>query len=246
MPDTASIEQLKAEVQYEKEGRERRTKQRWPDPDTLAMVAAQARFAGVEEAEAVRQALSLRQAARDVLEAARENWREESKKWRMLPAPKQWPATLTDFYKLIVRCKVEKENPSRFKRFLLFRAEGRKPEIAETRIDGQKIVHTFKSGTGEQPPTQSAEAAEKAAERQLVEYQTAQFNQETWIDLARDYELWWEWKYSENKRQAGQARAAKAAADKKAKGKKNSIEDGGVKVTGVKAGVIKLTKKILK
>lgn len=55
-PDTATLarqaERAKREV-------ERLIAQAWPDPDTLAMLAAQARFAKFPEADAVRAALGL-------------------------------------------------------------------------------------------------------------------------------------------------------------------------------------------
>ena len=91
---------------------------------------------------------------------------------------------------------------------------------------------------------QSAERAEKAAERQLAEYQAAQFDQAAWFDLARDYHRWWDWESTESKRRAGQARAAKAAAAKKAKGKKIVFAAKGIKVTGDTAGAIKLANEI--
>ena len=241
-PDIATLARRAERAEREIE---RIIAQAWPDPDSLAMLAAQERFAKLSEAEAVRAALGLRQAARDAIAAARENSRQEFEKASTLPTPKQWPATLADFYKLVMRCKEEKDNLPRFKQFLHFRAEGNELKIVGGSIDRPKFVLTSKPGMGEQTPTQSAEAAEKAAERQLVEYQAAQFNQEAWYDLARDYLRWWDWKSTESKRRAGRARAAKAAADKKARGKKISIAAGGVKVTGGKAGTIKLAKEIL-
>lgn len=239
LPD-ASDAATQWQANRDKREAERLVSQAWPDPNTLAMLAAQARFATLPEADAVRAALGLRQAARDALEVARESSRQQVVAAYTLPTPKQLPATLADFYKLVVRGKEEKDNPPRFKRFLRFRAEGRKVEVTGSRMDGQKLIFIFKPGTGKQPPTQSAEAAEKAAERQFAEYQAAQFNQEAWDDLARDYMRWWAWESTESKRRAGQARAAKAAADKKARGKKIVFEAEGKKFAGVKAGTYKI------
>ena len=241
---TREIAELDARIQAEQKKRERTAEQVWPDPDTLAMLAGQARFAELPDADAARAALKLQNECLTALEQAKENVGQRLERAIALPNPKQWPATLTDFYKLVVRCKQEKDNPLRFLRFLRFRAEGRGLEVVVSRIDGEKLVHTFKRGTGEQAPTQSAEAIEQAAERHFAEYRVAQFNQEAWFDLARDYRRWWAWDSTESKRRAGQARADKAAETKR-KRRKASIERGGVKVTGEKAGAIKLTEEIL-
>ena len=125
-PDIATLARRAEQAEREIE---RCRAQAWPDPDTLAMLAAQPRFTNLPEADAVSAALGLRQAARDALEAARENSRQELNKAFTLPRPKQWPATLADFYRLVVRGKDKTENQPRFKRFLRFRPRGESWEL---------------------------------------------------------------------------------------------------------------------
>jgi len=61
---------------------------------------------------------------------------EEAKRDRLperltIPQPKQLPATLDDFYKLIVRAKNETENEPRFSRFLRRQVENEQLKIKE-------------------------------------------------------------------------------------------------------------------
>ena len=105
-----------------------------------------------------------------------------------LPHPKRYPATLHDFYRLIVKARDKAENQPRFKRFLrfIYRDIGREQER-----DSQ-VEQAFQS------------------------YQHHGFSvDQQWEYLAWQYTQWWAKEKSEAKRRGGLARAAKATAQKK-------------------------------
>jgi hypothetical protein len=85
-----------------------------PDASTLAGLAAQA---GVSPEQALKLWLgSQRLLKRE--EAARNRIKEARARQDSIPQPGQWPASLDDFYRIIVRAKDRTESQPRFKRYL--------------------------------------------------------------------------------------------------------------------------------
>ena len=106
-----------------------------------------------------------------------------------LPHLKRFPATLQDFYRLIVKARDKAENQPRFKRFLRFIYQ----EIARKQECDSQVEQTFQT------------------------YQKHGFSLDIqWDHFAWRYMHWWAKEKTEAKRRGGLARAAKAAAGKKA------------------------------
>jgi len=85
-----------------------------PDASTLASLAAQARVSP-------EQALKLWLGSQRLLEreeAARNRIKQARASQDSIPQPGQWPASLDDFYRIIVRAKDRAESQPRFKRYL--------------------------------------------------------------------------------------------------------------------------------
>jgi len=85
-----------------------------PDASTLASLAAQAKVSP-------EQALKLWLGSQRLLkreEAARNRIKEARARQDSIPQPGQWPASLDDFYRIIVRAKDRTESQPRFKRYL--------------------------------------------------------------------------------------------------------------------------------
>src|SRR5262245_30723288 len=89
-----------------------------PDTTTLAHLAAQSRFANLDPERAAKDALFLWQVCDNVRRTEEANVRANSgpsgqlKGWMDrqrfdIPQPKTWPATLSDFYRVVMREKDE-------------------------------------------------------------------------------------------------------------------------------------------
>jgi len=178
-----------------------------PDTATLVYLAAQARFANLAPDEAVIAADKLwREADRSVRcqEALDliDEWKckEES----AIQQPKHWPATLDDFYRLIVYARDKTENQPRFKLYRLHY--------------WRKVLANIKH-----PPMTEQEELDWS-EFDLKRFKRDGFpTEEKWTQEAKEYRRWWMRENTESKRRAGKARAAKAAAKlKPARRRKNA------------------------
>jgi hypothetical protein len=142
--------------------------------------------------------------------------------------PKQWPAALDDFYRLIVRGKDKTENQPRFKHFLRYMVEKEQQEIrqeiervpeCERRDESTSSVFCTLSFR----LLETDQAVEREVDRRFADYKAHQFqpselpildpyHPNEWTRLARDYLEWWEAEKTAAKARGGRERVKKAAA----------------------------------
>lgn len=206
-----------------------------PDASTLAHLAAQPRFAPLPPKQAVADALELLKQSQTVLDLDDNKRRccdDALKRYQAIPQPNQWPATLNDFYRLIVRAKDETECQPRFKRFLRYRVEKEQQEIRQKIETVPERDHRDESTPSEFNTLKfrllnTEEAVEKAVDRLFERHKADSFERselppldpylpDKWTQLAMDYLEWWEVEKTAAKARAGRERAEKAAAAKAA------------------------------
>jgi hypothetical protein len=204
-----------------------------PDADKLAKLAAQPRFAHLPPEQAAKAALKFwreSQAAIADDNEGRHRLDDARRRYQSIRQPPQWPATLSDFYRLIVRGEDETINQPRFKRFLRYIVEKEQQEIRqqieklpECEITGKKTPPLLNALRLQQLET--PQAVEGEVDRRFADFKGRRFQPselpildpylpDEWTRLAQDYLEWWEAEKHEAKRRAGRARAAKAAAAK--------------------------------
>lgn len=158
-----------------------------PEPATLANLAAQPRFAGLPENEAILAALSFfkRCAAAIDMQVIHDDIEQRGAE---LPAPEQWPAPLAEFYRLIVKGKDSADNQPRFRAFLLhqWREYSRPPSI--------------KLGP---------EDVERKADKEFEAIKESGFSIQQWREHAWAYTEWWTAQKHAAKQRAGLAGARK-------------------------------------
>jgi hypothetical protein len=133
------------------------------------------------------------------------------KRYFGIPRPKQWPATLADFYRLVVRGKDETQNQARFKRFLRYQVDEEQQEI---RRDMERAGHDSELDALKWRLLQTDEAVQKEVERRFASYETHSFGFDLhpdlpseWTRLAGEYLERWQAEKAENRRFAGLVRA---------------------------------------
>jgi hypothetical protein len=160
-----------------------------PSTETLALLAAQARFAALSQNAAVSEAIHLWDEA-DALVMRREQ-AELGYQWlceHKTPMPKQFPASLEDFFKLIVRGKTPSSSQTRFKDFL---------DDKLSKLYAEQRLTDF-------------EVKGKSHDYYLRSKRTGFPDETSWLVYAGDYSRWWDAKTHAAKVRAGQARADKA------------------------------------
>lgn len=206
-----------------------------PDGATLAHLAAQPRFANMTPEQAPAAALELWKQSQALvgLDAKKRRCCDDAlRRYKAIPQPNQWPATLNDFYHLIVRAKDKTECQPRFKRFLRYMVEKQQQEIRQ-KIERVPECESRDESTPSKFNTlkfrllETGEEVQKEAERRFARYKQHQFQPselpplapylpDEWTQLAMDYQEWWEAEKTAVKARAGRERAKKAAAAKAA------------------------------
>lgn len=206
-----------------------------PEAATLARLAAQPRFANMTPEQAPAAALELWKQSQTVLDLDDNKRRccdDAHKRYQAIPQPNQWPATLNDFYHLIVRAKDKTECQPRFKRFLRYMVEKEQQEIRQKIERVPERDHRDESTPSEFNTLKfrllnTKEAVEKAVDRLFEHHKENSFERseltpldpylpDKWTQLAMDYLEWWEVVKTAAKARAGRERAEKAAAAKAA------------------------------
>jgi hypothetical protein len=176
------------------------------DANTLSMLAAQPRFTGHNESEAIRMALALwreakRQLDREQRIAAARN--RSLSVLQQIKHPKNLPATFKDFLRLIVGGKDEGEQLHRYRRF---------------RVKSIREDEAFTTGAAER----QGQPTEKELTQINNEISAAKDSapcigipREIWADWAVRFNKWWAQEKVEAKRRAGNARVAKSRDNKK-------------------------------
>jgi hypothetical protein len=119
-----------------------------------------------------------------------------------VPQPKHWPATLKNFYILVVGGKNAAQRESRFKKFLI------------SQIEFERRAKTFQhraiaiaQGKDTKSPESQINAqrtdANGTLETRLEHYRNFQFDPRSWTTLAYQYLAWWQKHLTQTKRQAG-------------------------------------------
>lgn len=160
------------------------------DATKLALIAAQPRFADMPEAFAARAALELVKRCQATIDADNRERRDEkvhSRQRKHIPQPDQWPASRSDFFKLIVRARDDAEAEARVKRFELWRINRNRQKW------GKPLLI---EGTPE---------ANGAVQDAYINYEEIEWD-DKWKSMAEDYLNWWDQENREKKRFAGLVR----------------------------------------
>jgi hypothetical protein len=142
----------------------------------LARLAVQMLSAGTPRAEAVREALELLGASQAEISSCR--YHEAPESLAPIPAPPRWPATLKDFYRLIMKVRDKADAQPRLRHYLLGL---RYPFHSSQDEEDRRVDDTFR------------------------ELRTKGFDKPSWLSHARGYRRWWANEVHMKKRRAGRA-----------------------------------------
>jgi hypothetical protein len=178
-----------------------------PDANVLSMLAAQNRFNAKEDKSAVSAAFALWREAKWRVDHERKlaelSYQEYVAPLKKVKQPKQWPATFTDFLRLVVGGKDEGVQLNRFRRHKLF----------QLRV--ANMMQTGRISDGEIPDGDASEEELRELGNIISSYRTNTYSKNVWDNHARYYLKWWAEEKHDVKRRAGKARAAKAEAKRK-------------------------------
>jgi hypothetical protein len=142
----------------------------------LARLAVRVLSTGTPRAEAVREALELLSASQAEISMC--PYHEAPESLGPIPAPPRWPATLNDFYRLIMKVRDKADAQPRLLRYLL---GSRYPFHSSQDEEDRRVDDTFR------------------------ELRTKGFDKPSWLSHARDYRRWWAWEVHLTKQRAGRA-----------------------------------------
>jgi hypothetical protein len=160
-----------------------------PNIETLATLAAQARFANLTPAAAVRSALALWLECQTVLEEHGEkpSAAQPAHEPAQPQKPKQWPIQLHQFYSLVVKGRDEGASEKRLMKFL--------PDHLRTALALRD---------------KSIQERTKEAKNRIADWRANGFTEPHWDWLAPAFWHWWNTVGRlEGKRRGGKSRAAK-------------------------------------
>lgn len=131
--------------------------------------------------------MELWQECRAAIDTQRRRYHDDEARKRLekpIPQPKQFPATLDDFYRLIVRAKNKTESQPRFKRYLLWVLNYKRLNVEFDPRFAERPKPALMEGTKE---------AIDAVESELRRYQNdGILHKIFWDSLAEHYRRWWE------------------------------------------------------
>lgn len=129
-------------------------------------------------------------------EAYREIDRIDEESNKSLPMPARFPATLRDFYRLVVKARTVADNQARFRKFLCLRGFGIVPEGQQARAREEKAAALEAKGLRVKRGASFADQASKWATKRFEEINCRDkaggfFNKRGWQETALAYLEWW-------------------------------------------------------
>jgi hypothetical protein len=178
-----------------------------PDANVLSMLAAQNRFNGKEDKPAIAAALALWREAKWRVDHERKlaelTYQEYVAPLKQIRQPKRWPATFTDFLRMVLGGKDEGVQLNRFRRYKLFQL---------------RVANMMKSGRTNDEEIPAGNASEEELhelEKIIASCRGDIYSKNVWNNNVRFYLKWWTMEKQDVKRRAGKARATNAEAKKK-------------------------------
>ena len=155
-----------------------------PSVEMLALIAAQSRFQNLSPQAATQHALDVFEAAKNTLYEL--NNRNETL-WQGIPRPTSFPASITDFFRVIVKGKSKSESESRYRKFVrsLLQSDRKFSNQTDETISDEEIETVIQS------------------HKDLVQ------QPHNWRTLAKQYSTWWECQVTGSRRAGFEAQESK-------------------------------------